>query len=67
MITHYSLFLRIVREEKRSFQYCILQLDNTILAVLYRGREILSACIWIGGEFQDAVTLEQNESDIKIV
>jgi len=52
---------RIIREEKRSFQYCILQLDNTILAVLYRGREILSACIWIGGEFQDAVTLEQNE------
>ena len=52
---------RIIREEKRSFQYCTRQLDNTILAVLYRGREILSACIWVEGELRDIVTPEQNE------
>ena len=53
--------LNQIREEKRSFQYCTLQLDNTILAVLYRGREILSACIWVEGELRDIVTPEQNE------
>lgn len=43
----------VIREESRRFQYLVRQINNTLLAVLYRGTDLIYAGLWKDGEFRN--------------
>lgn len=45
--------IRMIREENQRFQYGVQQVNNTVLAVLHRGTELIYTGVWLGGEFRD--------------